>query len=146
MTRPATPEEWPAIFAEGWLLSKPDGFVDFFLPLIAPDAVFTQPLVPKAVGHDQVRTMFRRLFAAFPDFLVTPHDADIDGDVVAIRSRCTVTVGRNEIAFPVTDTLTIQNGLIARRVATFSLGPLTRAVLWNPGAVPRIVRANLRRS
>jgi hypothetical protein len=39
-----TPEEFPAVFGRGWALPKPQTFLDHFLPLIHPQATFTQPM------------------------------------------------------------------------------------------------------
>jgi hypothetical protein len=43
------PHDFPSTLAEGWVLPKPDGFVDFFRPLIHSDAVFSQPIVRSPV-------------------------------------------------------------------------------------------------
>jgi hypothetical protein len=42
-----TPDEFPAVFTHGWALPKPDAFLDYFLPMIAPDATFVQVRHPR---------------------------------------------------------------------------------------------------
>jgi hypothetical protein len=133
------PADWPDAFATGWRQPKPVGFIDFFMPLIDEHAVFTQPLAPTAKGHAQVQAMFERLFARFPDFMVTPHASHIYGDTIAIQSTCTVTIGRQRLAFPVEDRLTLSDGRIARREATFSTQPLVVAILRSPKIWKRLL-------
>lgn len=137
------PVEWPETFAEGWRRDKPAGFIDFFLPLIDEHAVFTQPLAPTATGHTQIREMFELLFTRFPDFMVTPEETHVHGDLVTIRSTCTVTVGRRHLSFPAEDRLHLRAGRIARREARFSPGPLVRALALSPGTWPRLLTARL---
>jgi hypothetical protein len=66
-----TPEEFPAVFGEGWALPKPQPFLDHFLPLVHPQATFTQPMFGDAHGPAEVERMFRRLFVLLPDLIAT---------------------------------------------------------------------------
>lgn len=67
-----TTEDFPAVFAQGWALPKPDQFLDHFMPIIHRDATFTQPGFPVVVGHDQIQRMFRRLFTLLLDLNTVP--------------------------------------------------------------------------
>ena len=49
-----TPEEFPAVFGQGWALPKPQPFLDHFLPLIHPQVTFTQPMFPDAHGPPEL--------------------------------------------------------------------------------------------
>ena len=53
-----TPAEFPALFAEGWALPKPEAFLDYFLPKIDAGATFRQPMFPDAHGPAQIERMF----------------------------------------------------------------------------------------
>jgi len=137
-----TPEEFPAVFGQGWALRKPQPFLDHFLPLIHPQATFTQPMFPDAHGPAEVERMFRRLFTLLPDLIATPRRSAIEGDVVFIESDCTGTLGTKPISFSVCDRFVIQD-LLDRRSYS-DPGPVLRAVLSRPSTWTRAVRSRIR--
>ena len=110
-----TPDEFPAAFAHGWSLAKPDAFLEYFLPLIADDAVFVQPGFPDARGSAQIARMFRRLFTLFPDLTTTLQSSAVAGDTVFISSACATTIGRRAVEFDVCDRFVIDGGTIVSR-------------------------------
>jgi limonene-1,2-epoxide hydrolase len=112
-----TPDEFPAVFGQGWALPKPDAFVDYFLPLIAHDATFVQPGFPNAHGHREIARMFRRLFTLFPDLTANPECSAVTGDIVFIGSTCATRIGRRVVRFDVCDRFLIRDGEIVRRQA-----------------------------
>jgi len=136
-------DEWLAAFAEGWSRTKPAAFIEFFIPLIEQDAVFTQPLARTARGHAAIERMFRRLFTVFPDFMLSPHGATVTADVVTIRSMCTVTAGSRRLRFPVQDRLFLRDGRISRREASFSVFPLLGSTLISPKTWVRLLNVQL---
>ena len=102
-----TPAEFPALFAEGWALPKPEAFLDYFLPKIDADATFRQPMFPDAHGPAQIERMFRQLFGLFPDLTGTVRRSAIARDVVFIESGFTAALGRKIVRFDVCDRFTI---------------------------------------
>lgn len=135
-----SPDELPAIFAEGWARPKPHGFLEFFMPRIASDAVFTQPVYGVCTGHEQIAHMFGRLFALLPDLRAEPTHVAVDGEVVFIESRCTATLGRRAHAFVVCDRFVIRDGQISERRSHSDPLPTTLKALRTPTAWPRLVR------
>jgi limonene-1,2-epoxide hydrolase len=110
-----TPAEFPALFAEGWALPKPEAFLDYFLPKIDADATFRQPMFPDAHGPAQIERMFRQLFGLFPDLAGTVRRSAVAGDIVFIESGFTAALGRKIVRFDVCDRFTIRNGKVADR-------------------------------
>jgi limonene-1,2-epoxide hydrolase len=135
------PDEFPARFAAGWELPKPEPFLDYFLPLIAPDAVFVQPLYADAHGPAAVARMFRQLFFLLPDLTATPLRSSTSGDTVFIESECAATLGRKAVAFEVCDRFVIRDGLLVHRRSYNDPTPLMPTLLAQPALWPRAVRS-----
>jgi limonene-1,2-epoxide hydrolase len=138
-----TPEEFPAVFGQGWALPKPQPFLDHFLPLIHPQATFTQPMFPDARGPAEVERMFRRLFTLLPDLIATPRRSAIDGNVVFIESDCTGTLGAKPIRFFVCDRFVIEEGTLFERRSYSDPVPMFRGVLSRPSSWIRAVRSRI---
>ena len=136
-----TPDEFPTIFEEGWALPKPQPFLEFFLPLIAPDAVFIQPTFRPAHGRVQIQRTFRRLFTLYPDLVAVPQRSAARGDTVYIESICTTRLGGSQFSFAVCDRFVIRDGLLAERRSYTDPGPAVRALLRHPTAWPRAIRS-----
>ncbi len=92
-----------------------DAFLDYFLPLISPNATFTQPIFPTAHGHVQITSLFRRMFTLMPDMTAVPTTCAVQHDIVFIESDCSATLGGKPVRFPVCDRFTIQQGQITER-------------------------------
>jgi limonene-1,2-epoxide hydrolase len=138
-----TPEEFPAVFAHGWALPKPQPFLDHFLPLLHDDAIFTQPMFGEAHGRAAIERMFRRLFRLFPDLIATPRRSAVDGNVVFIESDCTGTLGAKPIHFPVCDRFTVADDkILARRTYSDPL-PILGAVLGRPSSWTQALRSRI---
>ena len=118
-----TPAEFPALFAEGWALPKPEAFLDYFLPKIDADATFRQPM--------------------FPDLTGTVRRSAIARDVVFIESGFTAALGRKIVRFDVCDRFTIRNGKVADRRSFSDPQPVLLAVLGRPASWPRAIRARI---
>jgi limonene-1,2-epoxide hydrolase len=138
------PDEFPAVFTEGWALPKPDAFLDYFLPLIATDAVFIQPAFPNAHGHNEIARMFRRLFTLFPDLTATPESSAVAGDTVLICSTCATTIGRRVVEFDVCDRFVIHDGKIALRRSYSDPTATTLQLVRHPTAWPRVIKSRMR--
>lgn len=136
-----TPEEFPKLFAEGWALPKADQFLDYFLPLIDPEATFTQPMFPMARGHDQIATLFRQLFVFLPDMTATPTHTAAQHDIVFIESDCSATLGREPVRFSVCDRFQIHDGKVINRRSYSDSLPLALRTLRHPSAWPRALKA-----
>jgi limonene-1,2-epoxide hydrolase len=136
-----TPEDFPDVFATGWALPKPDGFLDFFLPLIAHDAVFSQPSFREARGHTEIAHMFRQLFTLFPDLTASQQRHAIAGDAVFIESDCVTTVGRRPTHFAVCDRFVIRGGQIQERRSFSDPIPTMMALARSPRSWPRAIRS-----
>jgi limonene-1,2-epoxide hydrolase len=135
------PEDFPAVFAEGWALPKPGPFLDYFRPLIHDQATFTQPMFTTARGPGDIERMFRRLFALFPDLRADPQRSAVHGDNVFIESDCTATLGRKPVHFPVCDRFVIDNGKILNRRSYSDPTPVLVATLRRPTSWPRSLRS-----
>jgi hypothetical protein len=73
------PDEFPHRFAQGWALPMPDALLEYFMPIISADAVFSQPLFRTARGHKEIEMLFRRIFVRMPDLTVTPATSAVAG-------------------------------------------------------------------
>jgi limonene-1,2-epoxide hydrolase len=129
------------MFAEGWALPKPDPFLDYFLPLISPDATFRQPMFPDAHGLAEIEQVFRQLFALFPDFTATVRHSAVTGNVVFVESGCSARLGRKIIQFDVCDRFVIEHGLLVDRRSFADPRPALLAILRRPASWPMAVRA-----
>lgn len=136
-----TPDDFPEVFATGWALPKPDGFLDFFVPMIASDAAFCQPSFGDARGPVQVAHMFRQLFTLFPDLTAAPQHSAVAGDIVFIESTCTATVGKRPIQFEVCDRFVVRDGQIQERRSHSDAVPTMVAIARSPRAWPRAIRS-----
>jgi hypothetical protein len=92
MSAEVTPEQFPALFAEGWALPKPQPFLDHFMPLFHADARLIQPFFPDAHGSAEIERLFRRMFIQLPGMHLSPRRSAVDGDTVFIASKCTATL------------------------------------------------------
>jgi limonene-1,2-epoxide hydrolase len=138
-----TPEDFPAVFGHGWALPKPQPFLNHFLPLIHPQATFTQPMFPDAHGPAEVERMFRRLFTLLPDLIATPRRSAVHGDIVFVESDCTATLGTKPISFSVCDRFVIQDGKLFDRRSYSDPGPVLRAVFRRPSSWTRAARSRI---
>jgi limonene-1,2-epoxide hydrolase len=138
--RDISPAELPAAFAEGWALPKPDAFLEFFMPLIHEDAVFTQPLLAQARGHAEIDAMFRRLFGLMPEFVAVPRRSAVDREVVFIESHCLAAVSRARVRFQVCDRFVVSGGRISERWTFFDPGPMVRVIAPRPWLWPGALR------
>jgi limonene-1,2-epoxide hydrolase len=138
-----TPDDFPELFATGWALSKPDAFLDFFLPMIADDAVFSQPSFPDARGHAEIARMFRQLFTLFPDLTPSSQRSAVAGDTVFIESICATTIGRRTVEFPVCDRFVIRDDKIWQRRSHSDPIPTMVALARSPQAWARAIRSRL---
>jgi ketosteroid isomerase-like protein len=139
--RAITPAELPAAFAQGWVLSKPDAFLDFFMPLVHEDAVFIQPMLAEARGHAQIDAMFRRLFRLMPEFVAVPRRCAVEGDVVFIESQCVAAVAGTRVRFVVCDRFVLADGRICERRTFFDPSPVVRVLARRPWLWPRALRS-----
>jgi limonene-1,2-epoxide hydrolase len=138
--RDIAPAELPAAFAEGWALPKPDAFLEFFMPLIHEDAVFTQPLLAQAHGHAQIDAMFRRLFGLMPEFVAVPRRWAVDNEVVFIESHCLAAVASTRVRFQVCDRFVVSDGRISERWTFFDPSPMVRIIVPRPWLWPGALR------
>ncbi|TDD91098.1 nuclear transport factor 2 family protein [Actinomadura darangshiensis] len=138
-----TPDEFPAVFAEGWALPKPDAFLDRFLPLIHGEAVFSQPMFPDAHGIAEIEEMFRRLFTLFPDMALAVRHSAVQGNIVFIESDCTAVLGRKPVRFRVCDRFVLASGTIRARRSFSDPLPVLLAGLRRPSSWPRLVRSRV---
>ena len=135
--------DFPALFASGWAMPKPEPFLDFFLPIIDPEATFTQPMFPDAHGRAEIEAMFRRLFALFPDVVVTPHRSAVSDDVVFIESEGVASLRTRPVRFWVCDRFVMRGGQIVERKSYSEVAPLVRAIARSPLSWPRLVRSRV---
>ena len=136
--------EFAAIFGEGWALPKPDAFLDYFRPLISPNAIFRQPMFPDAHGPAEIEQMFRRLFTLFPDLTATVRRSAVAGNVIFIESGCTASLGRSTVRYDVCDRFVIEDGMLVDRRSFADPQPVLSAVLRRPSSWPLAVRARTR--
>lgn len=113
------------------------------MPLIHRDATFAQPGFPPAVGRDQIREMFRRLFTLLPDLSTVPTRSATYGDAVFIESECRATLGGAMVAFSVCDRFVIRCGLVTERRSFSDPTPVLLTALGRPTGWVRLVRSRL---
>jgi limonene-1,2-epoxide hydrolase len=133
------------VFAQGWALPKPEPFLDYFRPLVHPDATFVQPMFPIGHGVDGFDRVFRQLFNQIPDLTANVQDSAVSGDTVYIESLCTGTLGRKPIRFDVCDRFRISGGLLVERRSFSDPLPVLLATLRRPTSWPRILRMTVHR-
>ena len=138
-----TPEEFPALFAEGWALPKPGPFLDYFLPLIDDQATFTQPMFPVARGPAEIEHMFRRLFALLPDLTAEPRQHAVHAHTVYVESDCRATLGTKSVNFSVCDRFVIENGKILDRLSYSDPTAMILAILRRPRSWRRAVSSRI---
>ncbi|WP_158642366.1 nuclear transport factor 2 family protein [Actinomadura sp. WAC 06369] len=136
-----TPGDFPAVFAAGWALPKPEGFLDHFRPLVHAEATFVQPMFADARGPAEVEGMFRRLFALFPDLRLTVVREAVADDTVYIESLCRASLGRGPVEFAVCDRFTVAGGTIRARRSFSDPLPVLLTGLRRPSSWPRLVRS-----
>jgi limonene-1,2-epoxide hydrolase len=129
-----TPAAFPEVFAHGWALPKPEGFLNHFRPLLDPDACFVQPLFPAARGVTEIEQLFRALFGVLPDLTLTVTGAAATNDAVYIESVCTATIASEHIAFDVCDRFRFRDGRILERHSYSNPIPILTATLRHPSA------------
>ena len=132
-------------FKQGWALSKPDGFLAFFGPLIQPDAVQRAKPTPAVVGPRGQAAFFRRFFTLVPDANLTVVSAAADGEWVFIRTRIDGHVGRRQVSFEGIDHFHIVDGKIAERDTFTDAQPLLAAIAMTPRSWPAAARFPLGR-
>jgi limonene-1,2-epoxide hydrolase len=135
------PEQFPALFAEGWALPKPEPFLAHFLPLIDSDATFSQPMLRTAHGRAKIERSFRQLFTLFPDFTLLVRRSAIDRDTVFIESDCTIALRRRALRFPACDRFVIRDGKLAERRVYTDPSPVLLAIARDPARWPRALRS-----
>jgi limonene-1,2-epoxide hydrolase len=137
---PLTAAEFVDVFAQGWALPKPEPFLDYFLPLVHPDATFAQPIFPTAHSVDGVERLFRQLFIQIPDLTAEVQRSAVSGDTIYIESLCTGTLGRKPIRFAVCDFFHIYGGLIVERRSFSDPLPVLLATVRRPRSWHRALR------
>jgi hypothetical protein len=137
------PDDLPSVFAEGWVLPKPDRFLDFFRPLIHPDAIFSQPIVRDARGRDDIEQMFRQLFALLPDLVAEPVQSASLEDTVFIEFEYVGLLGPRTFRFAVCDRFVLEKGMIVSRRSFFNSASVALMVLRHPQSWPRLIRSAL---
>jgi hypothetical protein len=137
------PTDFPAIFAEGWALPKPDQFLDFFRPLIHHEATFAQPMFADAHGLEDIERMFRRLFVLFPDLEAEPLRSAVFNDTVFIESECSGRLSHKPFQFSVCDRFVIDDGKIVDRRSFSDPTSAVFAVLRRPTSWPRLIRSRI---
>ena len=139
-TAPLTAADFADVFAQGWALPKPEPFLDYFLPLIHPEATFAQPIFPTAHGVDGVDRLFRQLFIQIPDLTADVQRSAVSGDTIYIESLCTGTLGPKPIRFGVCDVFRIDDGLIVERRSFSDPLPGLLATMRRPTSWHRALR------
>jgi limonene-1,2-epoxide hydrolase len=137
---PLTAAEFVDVFAHGWALPKPEPFLDYFLPLVHPEATFVQPIFPTAHGVDGVERLFRQLFIQIPDLTAEVQRSAVSGDTIYIESLCTGTLGRKPVRFAVCDFFHIYEDLIFERRSFSDPLPVLLATVRRPTSWNRALR------
>jgi ketosteroid isomerase-like protein len=135
-----TPAEFIPVFIEGWTRSQPEDWIDFFRPLVHPDVVVTQPMLPTAIGPEAYMNGFRNTFDLMRDMAVEVLSTAVSEDAVFIESRVSATIGGRRFSFDVADRFQFRDGLIYRRASYFDPMPIIVAVLLRPWVLPTVVR------
>ncbi len=139
--------EFVASFDEGWRAGRA-GVLDRMAPLIDPDVLLTQPLLPPTRGREEFRASFERVFRVIPDLRgeVMSWGETVDGVIVELVLRGTI--GRRSVEVVTCDRIVLRDGRILERHARFDPLPLVVAALASPRAGLRFLAAlvNARRS
>jgi SnoaL-like domain len=119
-------------FAEGWRKDAED-FMEHFLPRLVDEQVsLTQPLLPRAYGHDGFRALFEPLFAAIPDLRGQLVDWRPESDGVTIELLLRGTLDGLALQFTTRDRIVLRQGRMLSRHARFDVGPLLLALVRRP--------------
>jgi limonene-1,2-epoxide hydrolase len=135
-----TPEDFVAVFIEGWTKAQPDGFIDHFRPLSHGEVVASQPLLPTAIGPDAYMRSFRNTFALLRNVRIEVLDSAWAGDTVFIESKLRATLGGRALTLEVCDRFVLRDGLIYRRHAYFDPTPIVIGLLLRPWMLRTAVR------
>lgn len=141
MSAELSPEQFPALFAEGWALPKPQPFLEHFMPLFHAEARFVQPFFPEAHGQAEIERLFRRLFIQLPGMTVAPRSWAVNGDTVFIESECSATLAGKPVGFDLCDRFTIVEGKVTERVSFSDSLPLLLSALRRPASWPGLLRS-----
>src|SRR5215510_2572249 len=119
-------------FAAAWRAGR-DGLRDFE-PLVHPDVVLTQPMMPAGRGLDAFRAQFDAIFTAAPDLRgeVLAWGATADGVLIDLALRGTI--GGRPVELITCDRIVLRDGRMLERHARMDPLPLVRATLGNPRA------------
>jgi hypothetical protein len=140
-----TARAWVDAFAEGWRApSDPDSFADHFIPWFDPDIRLVAPLMPTAVGIEAFRDRFvRPVFMQFPDLRGSVLGWAASGDVVYIELLLEATIGRRRVEWVSVDRITLREGKVVERIASFDPTAIALAVARTPSVWPRFMRARI---
>lgn len=132
--------EFVARFDEGWRAGRP-GVLERLAPLIDPDVLLTQPLLPPARGREEFRESFERVFAVIPDLRgeVLSWGETADGVIVELVLRGTL--GSRSVEVVTCDRIVLRDGRILERHARFDPLPFVAAALASPRAALGFVSA-----
>lgn len=114
-------------FAAVWSEPSPDALV----ALVTDDVRLFQPARPRIVGRKAARRDFARLLEWQPDLHAIVDDW-AERESVFIAFRLCFTLGGRTHEVPTVDRITLRDGLIAERVASFDSLAFAFAVLRRP--------------
>lgn len=117
-------------FTEAWSRADPDAFT----PLFRPDVRLVHPMERHTNGVDEAREFMRRTMSLIPDLRYDVRGWASGSGHVLIWGRLYGTLGGGPVQWPLVDRLTIQDGLIAERVAYFDPLPIIATLLRRPRA------------
>jgi hypothetical protein len=136
---PSDAAEFVSFFTEGFATNGYDEFAGHFLPRIHPDVILNQPFARTARGHAGFRRIFETLHAAVPDLRIAVRSWGATQDGVLVEFDAIGTLGRREIAIPMTDRFFLDNGIVRRRDSYSN--PLTALPTVLPWALAHPIHA-----
>src|SRR5262245_4683074 len=134
---PSPPARFVERFTAAWE-SRDPGALE---ALLHPSVRLEQPLLPPIEGRAAARRVFEDLLALIPDLRIEVHRWADAGDAIFIEFSFSGAIGAREVSWSLVDRIELSGGLVRVRVSYFDPSPLLRAILPQPAALWRLLRA-----
>ncbi|MEU6562961.1 nuclear transport factor 2 family protein [Nocardia nova] len=129
---PDAKAEFAGYFAAGLAKGNRDEFMAHFLPRVAPDVRYRQPLARRGFGHAGFRRMFDGVFAAAPDLHGVVHRWGPTEDGVLVEFTLAGTLGGRPVSIDIVDRIVLREGVMASNDTYFDPIPLLPSLLRHP--------------
>lgn len=137
-------EAFTARLRDAWNQPTLDEALAAARPLLHPDVVLSQPLVPTRLGFDSFERNVRGLATIYRDLRLRVTGGEPEHDGVTVTFEVTGRVGRQRLRMTVRDRYVLAGQIATRRRVGMHAWSLVRPVLATPSAWPRALAVYLR--